>query len=129
MDLAHRQGNPLLGLFPGEDAHFGFRREHRALHGDGVWVRGDLVRQAVRYLITAVVSVGVASVAGWIALGFLNVLAGSVWTVARRELLAHVAAIGVTTVYNFFTIKYFALRADRHDGPRRPSPARSTGDP
>jgi hypothetical protein len=36
MDLAHRQGNPLFGLFPGEDAHFGFRREHRALHGDGV---------------------------------------------------------------------------------------------
>src|SRR5271155_5802951 len=23
MDLAHRQGNPLFGLFPGEDAHFG----------------------------------------------------------------------------------------------------------
>jgi hypothetical protein len=31
MDLAHRQGNPLFGLFPGEDAHFGVRREHRAL--------------------------------------------------------------------------------------------------
>src|SRR6266700_7229138 len=45
MNLANRQGNPLFGLFPGEDAHFGFRREHRALDGDGVWVRGDLVRQ------------------------------------------------------------------------------------
>src|SRR4029077_8999469 len=45
MDLAHRQRNPLFGLFPGEDAHFGFRREHRALHGDGVWMSRDLVRQ------------------------------------------------------------------------------------
>jgi len=35
MDLAHRQGNPLFGLFPGEDAHFGFRREHRAFHSGG----------------------------------------------------------------------------------------------
>jgi len=45
MDLAHCQGNPLLGLFPGEDANFSFRREHSALHGDGIRVRGDLVRQ------------------------------------------------------------------------------------
>ena len=43
--LAHRQGNPLLGLFPREHAHFGLRREHRGLHGDGVWMRGDIVGQ------------------------------------------------------------------------------------
>src|SRR5580700_9056446 len=36
MDVAHGQGNPLLRFFPGEHAHFGLRREHRALHGDGV---------------------------------------------------------------------------------------------
>ena len=34
--LAHRQGNPLLGLLPREHAHFGLWREHRGLHGDGV---------------------------------------------------------------------------------------------
>ena len=45
MNLAHRQGNSLLGFFPGEDAHLGFWREHRALQGDGVWVRRDVVRQ------------------------------------------------------------------------------------
>ena len=45
MNLAHRQGNSFLGFFPGEDAHLGFWREHRALHGDGVWVRRDVVRQ------------------------------------------------------------------------------------
>src|SRR5438445_5886467 len=45
MNLAHRQGDSLLGFFPREHAHFGLWREHRALHGDGVWVRGDLVRQ------------------------------------------------------------------------------------
>src|SRR6476661_2080835 len=45
MNLAHRQGDSLFGFFPGEDAHFGLWREHRALHGDGVGVRGDLVRQ------------------------------------------------------------------------------------
>src|ERR1700688_2737636 len=39
MDLSHGQRNPLFRLFPGEDAHFGFRREHHALHGDGVRVR------------------------------------------------------------------------------------------
>src|SRR5438067_12687872 len=45
VDLAHRQGNPLFGFFPGEHAHFGFRREHRALHGDGVRVSRGIVRQ------------------------------------------------------------------------------------
>ncbi len=43
--LAHRQGNPLLGLFPGEHAHFGLRSEHRGLHGDGVWMRRDIIGQ------------------------------------------------------------------------------------
>src|SRR5882672_4197755 len=43
--LAHRQGNPLLGLLPREHAHFGLRREHCALHGDGVWMRRDVIRQ------------------------------------------------------------------------------------
>jgi hypothetical protein len=45
MDLAHSQGNPLFGLLPRVDAHLGFRREHRALHGDGVRVRRNIVRQ------------------------------------------------------------------------------------
>ena len=44
-NLAHRQGDSLLGLFPGEHAHFGLWREHRAFHGGGVWVRGGIVRQ------------------------------------------------------------------------------------
>jgi hypothetical protein len=43
--LAHRQGNPLRWLFPWEHAHFGLRREHRGLHGDGVWMRRDIIRQ------------------------------------------------------------------------------------
>jgi len=43
--LAHRQGNPLLGLLPREHAHFGLRREHRGLHGDGVRMRRDIIRQ------------------------------------------------------------------------------------
>jgi hypothetical protein len=45
MNLAHRQGDSLLGFFPREHAHFGLGREQRALHGDSVWMRGDLVRQ------------------------------------------------------------------------------------
>src|SRR5579872_2168210 len=51
MNLAHRQGDSLLRLFPREDAYFGFRREHRALHGDGVGVRGDLVRQDQNWVL------------------------------------------------------------------------------
>ena len=43
--LAHRQRNPFLGLLPWVDAHFGLRREHRALHGDGQWMRRDVIRQ------------------------------------------------------------------------------------
>jgi hypothetical protein len=43
--LAHRQGNPLLGLLPREHAHFGVWREHRGLHGDGVRMRRDIIRQ------------------------------------------------------------------------------------
>src|SRR6202023_1368060 len=45
MYLAHRQGNPLLGLLPREHAHFGPWREHRGLHGDGVGMPRDIVRQ------------------------------------------------------------------------------------
>ena len=45
MYLAHRQGNPLLGLLPREHAHFGVWREHRGLHGDGVRMRRDIIRQ------------------------------------------------------------------------------------
>src|SRR6202049_664561 len=43
--LAHRQGNPLLGLLPREHAHFGLWREHRCLHGDGVRMCRDIIRQ------------------------------------------------------------------------------------
>ncbi len=45
MNLTHRQRDSVLGFFPREHAHFGLWREHRALHGDGVGVRRDLVRQ------------------------------------------------------------------------------------
>jgi hypothetical protein len=42
--LAHRQGNPFLGLLPREHAHFGLRRQHRGLHGDGVRMCRDIIR-------------------------------------------------------------------------------------
>jgi hypothetical protein len=45
MNLAHRQGNSLLGFLPREHAHLCLRRQYGALHGDGVWVRADLVWQ------------------------------------------------------------------------------------
>src|SRR5262245_31266089 len=45
MNLAHRQRDSFLGFLPREHAHFGLWREHRTLHGDGVRVRGDLVRK------------------------------------------------------------------------------------
>src|SRR6185312_3824417 len=43
--LAHRQRNPLLGLLPWEYTHLGLWREHRGLHGDGVRMRRDIIRQ------------------------------------------------------------------------------------
>ena len=45
MDLAHRQGNPLLGLLPREHAHFGVWREHRGLHGDRIRMHRNVIRQ------------------------------------------------------------------------------------
>src|SRR5262249_38703315 len=43
-DLAHRQGDSLLGLLPRVDAYFRLRREHCALHRHGVRMRWDIVR-------------------------------------------------------------------------------------
>ena len=34
-----------LGSFHGKQAHFGFRRQHHGLHGDGVRMRRNVVRQ------------------------------------------------------------------------------------
>src|SRR5258708_18408775 len=45
VDLAHRQGNPLLRFLPGEHAHFRLRRQHRALHRDRVRMGRGIVRQ------------------------------------------------------------------------------------
>jgi hypothetical protein len=42
--MAHRLGNPVLGLLPRVDAHFGLRSETHDLHGHSVWVRRDVVR-------------------------------------------------------------------------------------
>ena len=42
--LAHREGNPFLGLLPREHAHFSIRREHRGLHRDSVRMRQDIIR-------------------------------------------------------------------------------------
>jgi len=42
MDLAHRQGNPLLRFLPREHADFGLWRQQRRFQGDGVWVRRDV---------------------------------------------------------------------------------------
>src|SRR5262245_50787351 len=43
--LAYCERDSFLGLLPREHAYLGVRRKHRALHGDGVWVRGNFVRQ------------------------------------------------------------------------------------
>jgi hypothetical protein len=43
--MAHRLGNLVLGLLPRVEAHVGIRRETHDLHGHGVRVRGDVVRQ------------------------------------------------------------------------------------
>jgi uncharacterized protein with beta-barrel porin domain len=39
MDLAYRQGYPLLRLFPGKHAHFRSWRQHRGFHGNRVGMR------------------------------------------------------------------------------------------
>src|SRR5882724_796958 len=43
--LAHRLGNQALRLLPGVEAHVGLRGQTHDLHGYGVWVRRDVVRQ------------------------------------------------------------------------------------
>lgn len=90
--------------------------------------QGDLWRQAFRYSVTAVVSIGVASVAGWCSLAVLGLFAGIHWLYDSREVLSHLAAIGITTIYNYIAIKYFALRADRGREGGRPGPPPSLQD-
>src|SRR6516164_6071443 len=43
--LAYRQRNSLLRFLPREHAHFGIGCEHRSFHGDGIWMRWDIIGQ------------------------------------------------------------------------------------
>jgi hypothetical protein len=44
-NLTHCQWYPLFGLLPREHAYFSVRRQHCGLHGDGVRVRRNVIRQ------------------------------------------------------------------------------------
>ncbi len=43
--MAHRLGNQVHGIFPGINTHFGLWREFDRLHGHGVRMRRDIIRQ------------------------------------------------------------------------------------
>jgi putative flippase GtrA len=77
---------------------------------------GRASRQLVRFALAAVVGAGIAAA---LATGMLFVLRLGLGGVVTDSLLAtgaHVAAVGITTVYNFLAMKYFALRVDARPG-------------
>jgi len=79
---------------------------------------GNATRQLVRFVLAAVVGAGIAAA---IASGALFVLRASPLASLSEQVLetsAHVFAVGLTTIYNFIAMKYFALKV----GPAAPAP-------
>jgi len=74
---------------------------------------GAVGGQAFRFLVAAlgsvVVSLAVASVVLWA----WELTGRAVVTRAQVESLGHISAIGVSTVYNFLAMKFFAFRRAR----------------
>jgi putative flippase GtrA len=73
---------------------------------------GRASQQLVRFVLAAVLGAGIAAA---LATGMLYVLRRALGGVFADTILAtgaHVAAVGITTVYNFLAMKYFALRVD-----------------
>src|SRR5580692_7565507 len=52
MNLPHRQADSFLGFFPREHAAFDLGREHRAVHRDSGWIRGESVRMHQDWVLT-----------------------------------------------------------------------------
>lgn len=71
---------------------------------------GNLKRQMIRYLWATLGGILVASlIAAGLEVPLRSLLAARL-TAAQIGDLAHVGAIGFTTIYSFLVIKYFALR-------------------
>ena len=70
---------------------------------------GDLRRQIRRYVITAVSGILLATAIGAGALLVWRAVVQGRLAEDRIDLLAHLTAIGLTTIYNFVIIKYWAF--------------------
>jgi putative flippase GtrA len=73
---------------------------------------GRASRQLVRFVLAAVLGAGIAAA---LATGILFLLRVCLRGAVADSVLgtgAHVAAVGITTVYNFLAMKYYALRVD-----------------
>lgn len=73
-----------------------------------------VVPQALRFLVVALGSVVISVAVASLVLGGWEVAGRTVLTQRQVESVGHIAAIGVSTAYNFLAMKFFAFRrADR----------------
>ncbi len=73
---------------------------------------GRASRQLVRFVLAAVVGIGIAAALATGILALLRLGLRGVIDDSALATAAHVGAVGITTVYNFVAMKYFALRVD-----------------
>jgi putative flippase GtrA len=79
---------------------------------------GRASRQLVRFFLAGLVGAGSAAALATAILALLHSMVGATLPEATAETAAHVGAIGITTVYNFLAMKYYALRVERPDSVR-----------
>jgi putative flippase GtrA len=72
---------------------------------------GEVGPQAVRFAVASIVSVALSAVVATVLDGLLRAIPAIPLPSALLGSAVHVATIGVMFVFNFFAMKYFALRA------------------
>lgn len=71
-----------------------------------------VLHQVMRFTLIALVSIAISTIVAHLILSGLILLPGMATNAHRCESLAHIATIGVMTVFNYFAIKHLAfLRA------------------
>lgn len=68
------------------------------------------VVQLIKFIIIAISSIFLATFIAWLGMVVYRLLQISFISSKQMESIAHIIAIGVTTLYNFLTMKYFSFR-------------------
>lgn len=101
-----------VGFTAGAVASFVLNRRY-TFHVD----RAPIGPQALRFTLLSFAAVVLSAVVAEALLAALQALCGGGVGAARLAGMAHVGTIGVMTIFNFFAMKFFALRAPPHPLP------------